>query len=209
MSRTWIEPPSTRTVFTSVSGVTACRRGPMPVFQLTRGAGLIAAASTSIVAAMSVMVGCCYCGAMASRAAARVVATVASARTTGAATATNCCSGVSAVAVAPPTGRGQRHGRRPSGPRYPPTSTRGKRQPGRRQPGPQPRQRWQRRRFSNAWSSRLVYFDAEYGRLLHYNAEADGREGGGSAAVDDTTTEARKRGASGDVAADPRGAEQV
>jgi hypothetical protein len=55
----------------------------------------------------------------------------------------------------------------------------------------------------------LVYFDAEYGRLLCYNTEMDDHEVGGSAATDNTATEAHKQGASGDAATYPLGAKQV
>ena len=52
------------------------------------------------------------------------------------------------------------------------------------------------------WLNHSVYFNVESGRLLYYNAEADNCKGGGSAATDDITTEARKKGANGDAAAD-------
>ena len=62
---------------------------------------------------------------------------------------------------------------------------------------------------SDTWSSDSVYFDTEYWHLLFYNSEADDCEAGGSAAADNTTTEAREQRASGDVAADPRGANSL
>ena len=63
----------------------------MPVVERTCLAELIVAASGLIVAAMSAMVDCRCCGAMALAAAVRVTAAVALAQTTGAATATSNC----------------------------------------------------------------------------------------------------------------------